>query len=171
MAALLALVPLLCVAAVVGVPSCLLPPASEEQLNIPTARMDRYVQFQYEAPDIQRLGCYVLTQSPGENPYELNINGSFTRQPDFPVSAKVEFKGNRMIKVYEGKWDKEFSGEYNVVYGDKDIFIDHFCYLGHEMAQIFTTEKKPSAELLERIWKVVEEHPEVEKSKFKEVVC
>ncbi|XP_047004938.1 uncharacterized protein LOC124623178 [Schistocerca americana] len=134
-----------------------------------TDRRNWYLQFQYEEPHIQRLGCYVLTHSAAENPYEININGSFSRQPDFPVSAKVAFKGNLVVKAYAG--DKEFSGEYNLVYVDKDIAIDQFCYLGQEMSQIFTTEKKPSAELLERIWKIVDEHPEVEKSLFKEVIC
>ncbi|XP_049836093.1 uncharacterized protein LOC126281304 [Schistocerca gregaria] len=171
MAALLVLVPLLCVAAVVGEPSCSLPPPSEEQFPFTMETKNWHVLFQYEAPDYQRFGCFALTQTSGENPYQLNINGSFSRQPDFPVSGTAVFKGNRMIKVYDGKWDKEFTGDYNVVYVDKDIFIDHFCYLGNEMAQIFTTDKEPSAEVLQRIWKVVDEHPEVEKSKFKEAIC
>ncbi|XP_049837958.1 uncharacterized protein LOC126282344 [Schistocerca gregaria] len=162
----LLLLPILYAGAVVGEPRCSLPPASDEEIHIPTHRRNWYLQFQYEEPHIQRLGCYVLTHSSGENPYEININGSFSRQPDFPVSAKVAFKGNLMVKAYADKWDKEFSGEYNMVYVDKDIGIDHFCYLGKEMAQIFTT-----AQLLERIWKIVDEHPEIEKSLFKEVIC
>ncbi|XP_049790856.1 uncharacterized protein LOC126198514 [Schistocerca nitens] len=89
----------------------------------------------------------------------------------FPLNSIVTFTGNKMDKVYEGVWKSILSGPYNVVFSHEDFVIDHYCFLGYEVAQIFTTVKEPSDELMELIWEVVGNHTEVDKSKFQKVVC
>ncbi|XP_049792568.1 uncharacterized protein LOC126199684 [Schistocerca nitens] len=150
---------------------CSLPPPSTQKFNATTAEKTWYQQYQYQVPILSWIGCITYEQSPGDSDTEMYLNGNFSKLPIFPLSAKATFNGNRLDKVYKGIWYPFLSGPYNVVYTDADLFIDHYCFLGNDVVQVFTNEKNPSAEVLERMWKVVAESPEVNESKLRRVAC
>ncbi|XP_047003540.1 uncharacterized protein LOC124622028 [Schistocerca americana] len=150
---------------------CNLPDASTESLNITTAEKTWYTQYQYNIPGASLLGCLVVTQSPRESSDEMNINGTFSRVPLLPVNAVGKFTGNRMDTEVDGIWNLPLSGPHNVVYTDDEIFIEHLCVSGIENSFILTTEETLSEELEARIWEIVENHPEVSKSKYVKTVC
>ncbi|XP_049938638.1 uncharacterized protein LOC126412839 [Schistocerca serialis cubense] len=168
---LLLVLPLLAEGASTESVGCVLPAASTEKFYMTTDEKPWYQQYQYKVPGLFDLGCVTYVQSPGESDTEMYLTGNFSKAPLFPLNSLVTFTGNKMDKVYEGVWNSILSGPYNVVYSHEDFVIDHYCFLGYEVAQIFTTVKEPSDELMELIWEVVGNHTEVDKSKFQKVVC
>ncbi|XP_049792567.1 uncharacterized protein LOC126199683 [Schistocerca nitens] len=150
---------------------CVLPPASKENFFVTTERKTWYQQYQYDVPGLFGWGCSTYTQSPRPNPKEMDLVGHLSQVPLFPLYAVGKFTGNRLDKVYKGVWNGLFSGPYNTVYSHREFIILHYCFLGYDAADIFTTAKEPSKELWKKIWKVVDEHPEVDRRKLKKVVC
>ncbi|XP_049938058.1 uncharacterized protein LOC126412481 [Schistocerca serialis cubense] len=150
---------------------CNLPDASTESLNITTAEKTWYAQYQYNIPGASLLGCLTVVQSPGDSSDEMNINGTFSSLPLLPWHALGKFNGNRMDSKVDGIWDLPLSGPHNIVYTDAEIFIEHFCVAGVETSFILTTEETPSDELEAKIWEIVENHPEVSKSRYMKVTC
>ncbi|XP_047004048.1 uncharacterized protein LOC124622404 [Schistocerca americana] len=170
---LLLVLPLLAEGASSDSVGCVLQDASTELFYITTEEKPWYQQYQYKVPGLFDLGCVTYVQSPGETMIEMNLTGNFSKVPFFPLNcvASATGNGNRIDKVYEGVWKSLLSGPYNIVYSHEDFIMDRYCFLGYEVAQIFTTVKEPSDKLMEMIWEIVGNHSEVDRSKFQKVVC
>ncbi|XP_049790848.1 uncharacterized protein LOC126198507 [Schistocerca nitens] len=165
------LVPLLLAGHVLA-KSCTLSDASTETFNVTTAHKTWYQQYRYHSKEVNRLGCLILTQDPGEAANQMTLSGAFSRDPSAAVTADVTIEGNRLHSTYYGKYGELLTAERNLVYGSADIFIEHFCMeTGDEMTFIFTTAKKPSKQLVNQIWKEVGARPEIDRSKFEKVKC
>ncbi|XP_047096727.1 uncharacterized protein LOC124709116 [Schistocerca piceifrons] len=170
---LLLLLPLVAEGSILGNLFCSLPDASTESLNITTANKTWYVNYQYAAlPGMSALaGCILVTQSPGDSDNQITIYERPSKLSSLAFSGTATYDGNRMNVEVDGPLGLLLSVPHNVVWSEEDIFIEHFCVAGTEMANILTTYENPSNEVIERIWKIVEDHSEVDRKKFSKVDC
>ncbi|XP_067000094.2 uncharacterized protein [Anabrus simplex] len=152
--------------------SCSLPYASQNQ-NVSTEHMVWHEQYRYPYPLglMELQGCLTITVDPGTNQGDVILSGKFSRVPLLKVTGTGFLNGSRLNTNYDGLAHM-MSGPRNVVYTDnKDIYIDHYCMFGAEIATVFTSEVNPSDEVLQKAWEMVDNSSELDRSRFKRVTC